>query len=207
MKGVGCEIKDSAFTAAVYDFFLRPFESLLIQKWRRQLWEGVKGPRVLEAGVGTGLNIAHYSSDYHVTAVDLNESFLQRAYRKAKGKPVQVEFVLADVKSLPFPDHSFDTAVSTFLFCQLPDPMPGLTEIKRVLKPNGVLLMLEHVRPQGRLGGVISSLSGPLYLLTGEQIAHNTEGFTTTAGFTNVTSETLFGNMVKLIRAENDNYK
>lgn len=181
-----------------------PFESLLIQKWRRQLWEGVKGPRVLEAGVGTGLNIAHYSSEYHVTAIDLNESFLRRAYRKAKGKPIQVEFMSADVKKLPFPDHTFDTAVSTFLFCQLSDPMPGLIEIKRVLKPNGILLMLEHVRPQGRLEGVISSLSKPLYLLTGEQIAHNTEAFTSTAGFANVTSETLFGNMVKLIRAEND---
>jgi len=135
----------------------------------------------------------------------LNESFLQRAYSKAKEKPVQVEFILADVKSLPFPDHTFDIAVSTFLFCQLPDPMPGLTEIKRVLKPNGVLLMLEHVRPQGRLEGVISSLSKPLYFLTGKQTAHNTEGFTTTAGFYNVTSETLFGNVVKLIRAENNN--
>ncbi len=177
---------------------------MLIQKWRRQLWEGVKGPRVLEAGVGTGLNIAHYSSEYHVTAIDLNESFLWRAYRKARGKPVKVEFILADVKNLPFPDHTFDSAVSTFLFCQLPDPMPGLKEIKRVLKPNGILLMLEHVRPQGRLEGVISSLSEPLYLITGEQIAQNTEAFTSTAGFANVTSETLFGNMVKLIRAEND---
>ncbi len=126
------------------------------------------------------------------------------ARRRARGKPVQVEFVLADVRNLPFPDDTFDSAVSTFLFCQLPDPLPGLNEIKRVLKPNGIFLSLEHVRPQGRLGGIASSLSKPLYLLTGDQVAHNTEAFISTTGFVNVTSKPLFGSMVKLIRAEND---
>jgi len=64
--------------------------------------------------------------------------------------------------------------------------------------------MLEHVRLQGRLEGVISSLSKQLYLLTGEQIAQNTEAFTSTAGFANAVSGTLYGNMVRLIRAENN---
>jgi len=158
---------------------------------------------VLEAGAGTGLNIAHYRPQYQVTAVDVNESFLERARKRAKGEAVRVEFVPADVRNLPFPDDTFDSAVSTFLFCQLSDPLPGLKEVKRVLKPSGRFLLLEHVRTQGRLEGIVSLLAKPLYLLSGDQIAQNTEAFIGTVGFANVTSEPLFDSMVKLIMAEN----
>lgn len=194
-------MKDSQFAAVTYDLFMKTLEPLLIKKWRQRLWQLVKGPRVLEAGVGTGLNIAYYKPYHQITAIDINESFLKRARKKVRNGPVQVELITGDVRNLPFPAATFDSAVTTFLFCQLPDPLPGLKEMKRVLKPNGKLLLLEHVRPNGRLESLISALSGPLYRLSGEQIAHDTEAFVKNAGFANVTSTALFLNIVKLVQA------
>lgn len=195
-------MKDSAFTAAAYDFFMAAFEPLLIRKWRCQLWSKVEPPRILEAGAGTGLNTPFYQSDYKITALDINAHFLDRARRRAWNSGLNVEFVLGDVQNLPFPDNTFDSTVTTFLFCQLAEPLKGLKELQRVLKPGGQLLMLEHVRPKGKLEILINALSGPLYRLTGEQITHDTDVFAKIAGFTNVTDHPLLLTVVKLIEAE-----
>ncbi len=195
-------MKDSPLTAAVYDLFMLTLDPLLIKKWRRQLWSMVKPPRILEAGAGTGLNTPFYRSDYEITALDINEHFLERARRRAEVNKLTVEFVPGDVQKLPFRESTFDTAVTTFLFCQLSDPQKGLGELKRVLKPGGQLLMLEHVRPKGKLENLVSSLSGPIYRLTGEHIAHDTDIHAKKTGFISVTNRSVFLNVVKIISAE-----
>jgi len=106
------------------------------------------------------------------------------------------------VQYLPFPESTFDSTVTTFLFCQLANPLRGLQELQRVLKPGGQLLMLEHVRPKGKLDNLVSALSGPIYRLTGEQIAHDTDIFAKEAGFINVTNRPLLLNVVKIIEAK-----
>ncbi|MGM0689841.1 MAG: class I SAM-dependent methyltransferase, partial [Bacillota bacterium] len=119
-------MKDSAFAAAAYDLFMQALDPLLIRNWRRRLWNKVKPPSILEAGAGTGLNTPFYQSDYEITALDKNEHFLERARHKARNSGVKVRFVLGDVQDLPFPENTFDSAVTTFLFCQLADPLRGL---------------------------------------------------------------------------------
>lgn len=118
-------------------------ERWLFSGWRRMLWEYPKG-RVLEVGVGTGKNIPYYPEEVEVVAIDISEGMLRRAKPKAKGRNPPV-LMRADVMSLPFKDESFDCVVSTFVFCSVPDPVVGLREIFRVLKPRGKMFLLEHV--------------------------------------------------------------
>ncbi len=195
-------MKNTKFTAAAYDFFMVGFEILLIRKWREKLWGRVKPPRILEAGVGTGLNIHYYRPNYLITALDSSEHFLDKARQRANNKQVKIEFVKGDVQNLPFSADIFDSAVSTFLFCQLSNPLQGLQEIHRVLKPGGRLLLLEHVRPQGRIEKLVSSISKPVYRIFGDHIARDTAQLTEKAGFSNVTSTPLFMSLVILIEAE-----
>jgi len=175
---------------------------LLAKKWRNELWQRVKGPLVLEVGVGTGLNISYYRPQLRITALDSNQSFLQRARHRAREKQDQVNYVLGDIQELPFAAESFDTAVTTFLFCQLNTPLLGLQELYRILKPGGQLLLLEHVRTGGFFGRILAVLSGPLYRLTGDHIARDTEKNAADAGFTAVDATPLFTNGVKIIEAK-----
>jgi ubiquinone/menaquinone biosynthesis C-methylase UbiE len=90
----------------------------------------------------------------------------------------------ADVQALPFGDQTFDWAVATLVFCEVPNPAAGLAEVRRVLRPGGRLLLLEHVRPSGWLGiaaDVATALSAPLM---GEHFNRNTEHTVREAGLT-----------------------
>lgn len=195
-------MNDSVKTAATYDFMMRAFDRLMIKGWRKQLWAGVKGPLVLEAGVGTGLNADFYKDDFHITALDNNHSFLGIARRRAEIKKKKADFVSGDIEKLPFASNRFDTALTTFLFCQLEKPQLGMAELNRVLKPGGQLLLLEHVRTYGLLGRLLEIISGPLYKMTGDHIARDTEEITAEAGFVNISAKPLFTRGVKIISAE-----
>lgn len=195
-------MKDSVRTAAVYDFMMRSLDRLIIKGWRKQLWARVRGPEVLEIGVGTGLNSDYYKDEFKITALDNNRSFLETARRRAEKKEKTADFILGDVGNLPFAANSFDTALSTFLFCQLAAPELGMSEINRILKPKGQLLLLEHVRTQGLSGRILEAISGPLYRITGDHIARDTEETAAKTGFVNVSSKPLFTRGVKLISAE-----
>ncbi len=129
--------------APLYDVMQRMNERRFAPH-RVALWGRVQGPRVLEVGVGTGMNIPLYPEGVKVTAIDLSPRMLARARRRV---PVDapVELMEADVQRLPFPDGSFDTVVATFVFCSVPDPLLGLGELRRVLVPGGQLLLMEHV--------------------------------------------------------------
>jgi phosphatidylethanolamine/phosphatidyl-N-methylethanolamine N-methyltransferase len=130
--------------APVYDVF-ETFMEYGVQHWRRGLWQRVHGARVLEVGVGTGKNLPLHPVGKNVTAIDLSPRMLERARRKARRLRPGADFLIADVQSLPYPDNTFDAAVATFVFCSVPDPVRGLREIRRVLKPGGQFLLLEHV--------------------------------------------------------------
>lgn len=130
--------------------------------WRPRLWSLVQGPKVLEVGVGTGKNIPYYPAGMVVTAIDLTPGMLKRAKARAAELEAEVNLQLGDVQDLDFPDNSFDDVVATFVFCSVPDPVLGLHEIARVLKSNGRLLLLEHVRSANPVLGTLMHILDPI---------------------------------------------
>lgn len=131
--------------------------------WREKLWSQVSGPRVLEVGVGTGKNLSFYAENLAVTAIDLTPGMLGRAEARAAdlGLESRVDFRLGDVQELDFADAMFDSAVATFVFCSVPDPVLGLRQLKRVVKPRGRVLLLEHVRSAKVLLGTLMDFLNP----------------------------------------------
>jgi len=141
-------------------------EFLFYRHWRKKIFQNTRGKRVLEIGVGTGKNLKYYDADYWPVAVDLSEGMLSKAKSKAKARGVQLAQM--DAQQLAFKDSVFDTVFASFVFCSVPDPLRGLEEIKRALKPDGRLLLIEHVLPRNpvlrwvfhRLDPLTSSISG-----------------------------------------------
>jgi ubiquinone/menaquinone biosynthesis C-methylase UbiE len=131
--------------APFYDAMEWFMEQRRFAKWREELWARVEGECILEVGVGTGKNFPYYPSGRDITALDISPNMLERAVRRARDLGVDVELVEGDAQALPFEDNSFDSVVTTFVFCSVPDPVQGLRELRRVLKPGGQLIMLEHV--------------------------------------------------------------
>jgi ubiquinone/menaquinone biosynthesis C-methylase UbiE len=131
-------------------------------KWRRRAWELAIGPQVLEVGVGTGKNMPYYPPHVHVTAIDLSDRMLERARRRAAILARKVTLIQMDVQALDFADNSFDSALATFVFCSVPDPIRGLRETARVVKPGGRVVLLEHVRAEDPLLGRLMDILDPL---------------------------------------------
>lgn len=152
--------------APVYDLLERPMENATLP-WRRRLWAEVRGERILEVGVGTGRDLPFYPKAADVVAVDISPRMLARARSRAGRMGIEVDLREMDAQFLDFTDNSFDSAVATFVFCSVPDPVQGLRELGRVVKAGGRILLLEHVRPRGRLLGwlfdVLSSLTARLF--------------------------------------------
>ena len=145
------------------------------QSWREQLWSLVQGPKLLEIGVGTGKNMLYYPKGVEVTAIDLTPGMLDRARKRATKLNIDVDLRLGDAQNLDFPDGTFDEIVETFVFCSVPDPLLGLEEIVRVLKPGGRLFMLEHVRSGNRVMGILMDALNPLAVrVTGANINRRT---------------------------------
>jgi len=132
------------------------------QPWRNQLWAKIRGPKILEVGVGTGKNMPYYPRGMQITGIDLTPGMLERARKRAAELKLKVVLQLGDVQSLEFPDASFDSAMATFVFCSVPDPVIGLRELARVVKPGGQVILLEHMRSANRVIGAMMDLLNPV---------------------------------------------
>jgi ubiquinone/menaquinone biosynthesis C-methylase UbiE len=116
---------------------------------RRMLLAGLEGD-VLEIGSGTGASLPYYEGAARVVALEPDESMASRLPARVAEAQVPVEIVSASAEALPFPAESFDAAVSAFVLCSVENPAAVLGEIRRVLRPDGKLVLLEHVRGEGR---------------------------------------------------------
>jgi ubiquinone/menaquinone biosynthesis C-methylase UbiE len=148
--------------AGVYDLMEEPIERLFYASWREQVWAGVKGPEVLEVGVGTGKNMPYYPDGVHVTAIDNSERMLSKARERAKRLGLDVDLRRMDAQELAFPSDSFDTVVASFVFCSVPDPVLGLRELGRVCKPEGEVRLLEHMRARSEPVGLLMDVTNPV---------------------------------------------
>jgi ubiquinone/menaquinone biosynthesis C-methylase UbiE len=136
----------------------------------------VCGPQLLEVGVGTGKNIEFWPLNCKITAIDLTPGMLEIARQRAKSlNREDVDLRLGDVQHLEFPSAIFDTVVATFVFCSVPDPIQGLREIGRVVRPSGQILLLEHVRIDRPVIGRLMDILAPLIVrLNGANINRRT---------------------------------
>lgn len=123
----------------LYDLAMWPAERFYLGRLRRELLAAAGG-RVLEIGAGTGANLTHYGRRAQVVLSEPDRAMLHRA--RLDGRPA----VLAAAERLAFAGASFDTVVSTLVLCTVADPAASLAEIRRILRPGGDLLLLEHVR-------------------------------------------------------------
>jgi ubiquinone/menaquinone biosynthesis C-methylase UbiE len=173
------------------------------RRWRRRLWSLARGRELLEVGVGTGKNMPFYPEGTHITAIDLTPGMLERARRRASRLSLDVDLQLGDAEALHFPDASFDSAVATFVFCSVPDPVSGLREMARVVKPDGRILLLEHVRSARPWLARSMDLVNPLVVrMTGANINRRTVENVRRAGLAVVSVENLgSGDIFKLIVA------
>ncbi|HWS82458.1 MAG TPA: class I SAM-dependent methyltransferase [Rubrobacter sp.] len=136
--------------AALYDLVGASAERRWMGARRRRLLAGARGA-VLEIGGGTGANLAHYRNVDRVTIAEPDPFMRSRIGPKLEDARVPVEVSAAGAEALPFPDGSFDTVVSTLVLCTVPDQAAALDEVRRILRPGGRLLFIEHVRAAGSM--------------------------------------------------------
>jgi ubiquinone/menaquinone biosynthesis C-methylase UbiE len=133
--------------------------------WRENLWQQAhdkieelklknkKEIKLLEAGVGSGKNIEYYPERIEIFAIDFSPKMIKEAEKKAEKYNKEIKLLEMDIQDLDFEDNYFDLIVTSCVFCSVPNPIKGLKELKRVLKKDGRIIMLEHMRSQNKFVG------------------------------------------------------
>lgn len=146
----------------IYDMMEAPVEHFLFRKWRRAVLSDLHGS-VLEVGVGTGKNLEYYPRDCKVTAIDISPKMLHRAEKRAEGMD-NISLIVMDAEDLTFADNSFDYVVTTFVLCSIPNPVAALHEMRRVCKPDGVVINLEHMRSSNWILALLENILNPMFV-------------------------------------------
>jgi phosphatidylethanolamine/phosphatidyl-N-methylethanolamine N-methyltransferase len=121
------------------------------------------GDRVLEVGVGTGLNLPLYRRDCAVTGVDISVQMLRKAEERICTYGVtNAKLMVMDASKLGFPDNSFDRIIATYVISAVPDPVKTLLEMRRVCKPSGHLVILNHFKSDNPVIGMFEKILAPV---------------------------------------------
>jgi ubiquinone/menaquinone biosynthesis C-methylase UbiE len=185
--------------ALSYDLGMLPLEWLVLRRLRRRAFSRLEG-QVLELGLGSGLNLPHYSPGTQVVGVDASLPMLRVAARRRTA--ARVCRVQADVHHLPFASGAFSTVTAALLFCSVAEPARALAEVRRVLRPAGRLVLIEHTRGRG-LGAWLTDRLHPLWFAWNGvcHLNRETTQAVLAAGFQLVREESRFLGIFRMIEA------
>ena len=187
--------------APLYDLLDLPFEQSRYRALRPLLFLNMTG-QLLDAGIGTGRNCAYYPPSAIVSGIDISPGMLARARVRCPTLAAGGRLYQMDVTALKFPSGMFDAAVSSFLFCVLPDRLqvPALRELGRVVKPGGQIRLLEYVRPKGAWRRFLSFVWQPwIGWAYGASFDRHTEQHVPAAGLELVESRYVVDDLVKML--------
>ena len=187
--------------ARLYDILDLPFEHFRYKPVRQMMFDGLSGD-LLDAGVGTGRNFPYYPKDCTVTGIDLSPPMLGRARSRKRNLGTVVELFQMNVLELEFPDASFDSIVSTFLFCVLDNDhqQAALEQLCRVCRPGGTIHILEYAISENPWRRFIMKLWAPwVRFAYGAEFNRNTEQYLEAAGLELLEKQYLYKDIIKLL--------
>lgn len=174
----------------------------MLSKHKHEIIKQSRG-KVLEVGVGTGKSLAHYPQGVELVGIDISPKMLSRARERARQFPGKLDLETGDVQNLDFPDESFDTVVTSCVFCSVTDPIRGFRQINRVLRPDGIGLHLEHVRSKRPVVGKVMDILNPVVVrMTGANINRDTARNIRASGLEIIEETDLWLDILKLFRVK-----
>ena len=142
----------------IFDWIFSPGRDAAIRQLDLQ-----RSDSVLEVGIGTGLNLPLYPPTCTLTGIDLSQEMLDKAVERVETLAMpNVTLKVMDATSMDFGDDEFDQALATYTISAVPDPVAVLREMRRVVKPGGVLVILNHFRSERRVMGWLEDLVAPV---------------------------------------------
>ena len=186
--------------AKVFDYF----RAGDMRRWgpdQLALFKNLHG-KVLYIGIGTGQEIVNFPPQLDITAVDLSYEMLTRSQSRVKNYPGKIHRCQMDAELTAFKDNSFDTVLTVCVLCSVKQPVNCLQELKRVLKPDGELVMFEHVLSKNPVYGLIlKTMSNITEYLEGTYLDRNTVENAERAGFKIHSHKNVYLDIVKALRA------
>lgn len=142
----------------IFDWIFAPGRAAAIKQLKLE-----PNDRVLEVGIGTGLNLPLYPPAVHLAGIDLSQEMLDKAVERVQNLAMpNVVLKVMDATSMDFGENEFDKAVATYTISAVPDPVAVLREMRRVVKPDGIIVILNHFRSQRRVTGWAEDLVAPV---------------------------------------------
>ncbi|HEX3282780.1 MAG TPA: class I SAM-dependent methyltransferase [Pyrinomonadaceae bacterium] len=181
-----------------YDRGMRPLDRWFLARLREATFQYLpQDGRILEIGAGTGLNFVYYPDKAFAVASEPSSEMLKIA--KTKQRADRARLIQSCAEQLPFADHSFDAAFATLVFCSIARPEAAFAELRRVVKPGGAVMLLEHVRPSNLLGPLFDLLSWITVPLFDDHFNRRTAATAKSAGLNVVRVEKSFLGIINLI--------
>ncbi len=184
-----------------YDLLDLPFEYGRYRPLRRVLFADTTG-EILDAGIGTGRNMAFYPPNEKITGIDLSPGMLARARQRMETLGIGATLCEMDVTDTDFADDHFDFIIATFLFCVLDDEnqLPALKELRRVCKADGEIRILEYAYSKNPWRRFIMHLWAPwVRLMYGATFDRHTEQYVEAAGLMLIEERFLYKDIIKLL--------
>jgi len=184
--------------AQYYEGVMSPLQRWGLVRLRQETIRQLPAGKILEIGAGTGLNFVHYPPDAHGVATEFSREMLKIASTKAK--PASVQLLQNRAEDLPFKNHSFDAAFATLVFCSVEHPALAFAELRRVVRPGGTIVLLEHVRPRGILGPLFDLLNVFTVRLFADHMNRRTAAMVAEAGLEVIDVKSRLLGIINLIK-------